>query len=85
MAKGLVAGLLIFAFLGIIVLSLHFVRSIHVHHDISGNRIVHREHFAVGPTRAAECRCLPGYVPAKKRNHYVCQSLNDMTKTRKCY
>ena len=40
------------------------------------------------PTRASECRCLPGYVPSileEGGTHYVCQKLGEPTVTLKCY
>jgi hypothetical protein len=61
MSRAFVAGLLIFAFIGVIILSVNFVQSI----DPSGNTV--REHFTTAPTRAANCQCLPGYIPSVNR------------------
>ena len=46
-----------------------------------------KEGFKTGAvTRASDCNCLPGYIPAKKNdNNYLCQNLEDPSKTRKCY
>ena len=43
------------------------------------------EGFKVAPTRAADCRCLAGYVPAKGGDTYFCKSLSDPEKRRDCY
>ena len=36
-------------------------------------------------TRATDCNCLPGYIPGKENDAYICQSLDDPKKKRKCY
>ena len=36
-------------------------------------------------TRAADCSCIPGYIPSKRGESYVCQKLGDPSKTRQCY
>ena len=36
-------------------------------------------------TRASDCNCLPGYIPSKDNDIYICQSLEDPKKKRKCY
>ena len=61
MSRGFVAGLLIFAFIGVVILSVNFVHSI----DPSGSIV--REHFTTAPTRAANCQCVPGYIPSINR------------------
>ena len=35
--------------------------------------------------RATDCNCLPGYIPSKENDAYICQSLEDPKKKRKCY
>ena len=51
-----IAGLVLFLFLIFVMISIKFVK------DPSGNMI---EKFSNAPTRAADCNCLPGYIPAK--------------------
>jgi hypothetical protein len=36
-------------------------------------------------TRATDCNCLPGYIPSKDKDAYICQNLQDPKKKRKCY
>ena len=77
-SKQMVAGLLIFAFVGIVLISLQFMN------------ITNKEAFISKPvtaTRSANCQCFPGYVPAKNtvRNTYFCQNLTNPSKIRKCY
>ena len=36
-------------------------------------------------TRATDCNCLPGYIPGKENDVYICQHLEDPKKKRKCY
>ena len=36
-------------------------------------------------TRASDCNCLPGYIPSKDKDAYICQNLETPTKKRKCY
>ena len=55
MAKGLLAGILIFAFILLAMISLQFVQS-----EEEG-------YTNTPPTRAADCQCLPGYIPSKKK------------------
>ena len=35
--------------------------------------------------RASDCNCLPGYIPGKENDGYICQNLEDPKKKRKCY
>ena len=48
-----------------------------------------KEGFKTGAvTRAADCNCLPGYIPFNTSQGgytYICRSLADPTKRRKCY
>lgn len=44
------------------------------------------ESFKVAPRRAADCKCLAGYVPSKKGGDiYFCQSLSNPATKRECY
>ena len=36
-------------------------------------------------TRATDCNCLPGYIPSKEKDSYICRNLEDPNKKRKCY
>jgi hypothetical protein len=58
MARSLVAGLLIFAFIGVVLVSLQGtpMKTI-VTKPLEGFELI---------KRAAECQCLPGYVPSKE-------------------
>ena len=58
MARSLVAGLLIFAFIGIVLVSLQGtpMKTI-LTKPVEGFELI---------KRAAECQCLPGYVPSKE-------------------
>ena len=80
MTKKFVAGLLIFAFIGSVLLSIQFMKQ------------TNKETFAnanakAGVTRSSDCNCLPGYVAAMNNTTslYFCQSLRHADKTRKCY
>jgi hypothetical protein len=45
-----------------------------------------QEGFKTSPvTRATDCNCLPGYIPSKDKDYYICQNLEDPKKKRKCY
>jgi hypothetical protein len=35
--------------------------------------------------RATDCNCLPGYIPSKENDSFICLSLSDPKKKRKCY
>lgn len=45
-------------------------------HKIEGFKLV---------TRATDCNCLPGYIPGKEKESYICRNLEDPNKKRKCY
>ena len=78
-SKKFVAGLLIFAFISIILLALQFIKS-------PSKELFTNEGQGQAPTRTSDCNCLPGYVAAKKSDMtYFCQNLNDSSKTRNCY
>ena len=64
MARSLVAGLLIFAFIGIVLVSLQGAPITGVFTPATATSR-HVEGFEV-VKRAAECQCLPGYVPSKE-------------------
>ncbi len=57
--KQIVAGVLLFAFLVLIMLSVQFMQ------DSSGNVLIKETFTSLGPTRASDCQCLPGYIPSK--------------------
>lgn len=80
----LAVGLLLFAFL--LVASLAYQ---HIQTGADGFRGT-TEPFesSGGPspvTRAADCSCIPGYIPSKRDTSYVCQKLGDPSTTRQCY
>ena len=56
--KQIVAGVLLFAFLVLIMLSVQFMQ------DSSGNVLIKEAFTSSGPTRASDCQCLPGYIPS---------------------
>jgi hypothetical protein len=48
------------------------------------------EQFTSQPTRASDCRCLPGYVPSNTKTEgktatFFCQSLSAPSNTKQCY
>ncbi len=56
----LLATVFIFMMIGVLFQAVAFITQ--------GNEVkqVMLEQFASGPTRASDCRCLPGYIPSKK-------------------
>jgi len=82
MQRLLVAGIILISFFILIFVALEYSKNL----DMSGNLNV-MEHFSA-PTRAADCRCLPGYVPSNtniNEKGYFCQNLQNPAKTAKCY
>jgi hypothetical protein len=60
-SKQILAGLLIFSFLLVILVAPRFMKK-----DDAKESKKPKEGFKAAPTRAAECKCLPGYVPSKE-------------------
>ena len=81
-SKKFVAGLLIFAFVGSVLLSIQFMKQSNKETFANANA-----NAKAGVTRSSECNCLPGYVASKNNTTsiYFCQSLRDTNKIRKCY
>ena len=63
-ARIFAAGIFLIVFIGLIYLSLDFMK-IMKNTDLSGY-----EGFSQGPARASDCQCLPGYIPSKKRSKF---------------
>ncbi len=59
-SKQILAGLLIFSFLLVILVATRFMNQ----DDVKESEKP-KEGFKAAPTRAADCKCLPGYVPSK--------------------
>jgi len=80
-SKKFVAGLLIFAFVGIILISIQFMNG------YNKESFTNTTEKQTSRTRSIQCNCLPGYVAAKNTNTsiYFCQNLSDSSKTRNCY
>jgi hypothetical protein len=78
--KYLAIGLLLFAFLLLASLAVQQIQSQSQSQDgfisSGGSEAV---------TRAADCSCIPGYIPSKRDTSYVCQKLGDPSITRQCY
>jgi hypothetical protein len=79
------AGLLLFLLISLVVYSL----------QVSLGTTKLEEGFGTTPeqgiTRAADCNCMPGYIPSKNEGlikegqFYFCQRLGDPRNTMKCY
>ena len=61
-SKNILAGLLILSFLLVVLVATNWMQK-PVNSVKEGDDT--KEGFRVAPTRAAECKCLPGYVPSK--------------------
>lgn len=62
-SKNILAGLLILSFLLLVLVATNWMQK-PVNSVKEGDDT--KEGFRVAPTRAAECKCLPGYVPSKE-------------------
>lgn len=62
-SKHIMAGLLLLSFLLLILVA---SRQIMQPVKDTGKEVHDKEGFKVAPTRAAECKCLPGYVPSNE-------------------
>lgn len=61
-SKNILAGLLILSFLLVVLVATNWMQK-PMNSVKEGDDT--KEGFRVAPTRAAECKCLPGYVPSK--------------------
>ena len=67
-------------FVGLALQALQFMNA-----PESTPHIMEQKHNEGFVTRATDCNCLPGYIPSKENDAYICQSLEDPKKKRKCY
>ena len=77
MERLLVAGIILIAFFLLIFVALDCSKKM----EKPDENVI--EHFS-GPTTAADCNCLPGYVPSKMNGAYNCISLANGSSQR-CY
>ena len=90
MERLLVAGIILITFFILIFVALEYSKTLYhmsLYPALRGGNVM--EHFSA-PTTAADCRCLPGYVPSnmKSTTHktgYFCQNLQNPAQTAKCY
>ncbi len=82
--KTLVVVVFVFVILSVMAQALAFI--------MKGNEVqeVMLEQFTSQPTRASDCRCLPGYIPSNKSKTgmtptFFCQSLSKSSDTKQCY
>jgi hypothetical protein len=64
-SKNILAGLLILSFLLLVLVATNWMQKPMNSVNSVKEGDTTKEGFRVAPTRAAECKCLPGYVPSK--------------------
>ena len=61
-SKHILAGLLLLSFLLLVLVATRWIQNSSIH-TVKEEKT---EGFKTAPTRAADCKCLPGYVPSKQ-------------------
>jgi len=65
MARSFAAGILIIVFIGLIYLSVDFMKNANAYGLQEGFDSQYK-----APTRATDCQCLPGYIPSNTRSQF---------------
>jgi len=80
-SKNILAGLLILSFLLLVLVATNWMQKPMNSVNSVKEGDTTKEGFRVAPTRAAECKCLPGYVPSKETSAKAGKIYTDSIRT----